>query len=245
MRAQFAGSRIHVLDVRGQCDQRHRTRGRCRDRDNDAGAAGLEPTHARVKVWCLTNLATPHRSSSTWAGRERFASAVRVPRRHRAAALLPVQTKAALDDRRHDRNGKQFTSCGPCGVAHADDQEPNPNHDVGHQASSVHADRETRRNRRNRQYRDERQRKYDKKRQRVQGAQDERLARVEARPSGRIRIFAHDVGERQRPDEVAVRRSPVFLVATNRGRALLLGSAAPSTRCANWRSRRRGSTSCG
>ena len=24
-----------------------------------AGVAGLEPTHARVKVWCLTDLATP------------------------------------------------------------------------------------------------------------------------------------------------------------------------------------------
>ena len=27
-----------------------------------AGAAGLEPTHDGVKVRCLTNLATPHRS---------------------------------------------------------------------------------------------------------------------------------------------------------------------------------------
>ena len=24
-----------------------------------AGVAGLEPTHARVKVWCLTDLAIP------------------------------------------------------------------------------------------------------------------------------------------------------------------------------------------
>ena len=26
-----------------------------------AGDAGLEPTHARVKVWCLTNLANPQK----------------------------------------------------------------------------------------------------------------------------------------------------------------------------------------
>ena len=29
-----------------------------------AGDAGLEPTHARVKVWCLTNLANPQNSWS-------------------------------------------------------------------------------------------------------------------------------------------------------------------------------------
>jgi hypothetical protein len=31
-----------------------------------AGVAGLEPTHARIKIWCLTDLAIPLNKKMGW-----------------------------------------------------------------------------------------------------------------------------------------------------------------------------------
>ena len=50
-----------------------------------AGDAGLEPTHARVKVWCLTDLANPQQKIGVPEG-------IRTPdTRLRRAVLYPAE----------------------------------------------------------------------------------------------------------------------------------------------------------
>ena len=58
---------------------------------NMAGDAGLEPTHARVKVWCLTNLANPQKNIGVPEGS-------RTPdTRLRRAVLYPAELQAQME----------------------------------------------------------------------------------------------------------------------------------------------------
>ena len=56
-----------------------------------AGDAGLEPTHARVKVWCLTDLANPQQKIGVPEGS-------RTPdTRLRRAVLYPAELQAQME----------------------------------------------------------------------------------------------------------------------------------------------------
>ena len=63
-----------------------------------AGDAGLEPTHARVKVWCLTDLANPQQKIGVPEGS-------RTPdTRLRRAVLYPAELQAHNWSGRRDSN---------------------------------------------------------------------------------------------------------------------------------------------